>query len=119
MTPEQMAHAKREKKRYLISFLLLVCACGVLSLSMVYGQPGIVPAARLIYYATGLWVAVATWRLCRAIGIGITWALIATLLAPFVGIFELIILLRVYARRTGIKLSFLMGDRDPEGAAAA
>ena len=119
LTPEQIACAKRERKRYLVSFLAFACAAGLLILSMLYRQPGIMPVARWTYQGTALWVAVTTWRLCRSVGVGIVWTLIATVLAPLFGILELIVLLRVYATRTGLKLTFAMGDKKSEDAAAA
>ena len=119
LTAEQVAHAQLAKKRYLISFLVVVCANGAFSLASVYRLFPLVPVAKWVSYAAFLAFAVTTWRLCRAIGIGAVWALIATALSPVFGIFELVVLLRVYARRTGIKLTFLLGDQEPKPAAGA
>ena len=116
LTPEQVARARREKSRYMISILMILCVLGLMILG---GRAGAVPAVVFwwIRRVVILWLAISTWRLCRAIGLGIIWTAIATALSPFLGLFESVVLLRVYASRTGVKLT-LLGEKDPEKAAA-
>ena len=101
----------------MISFLLLACAVGLLVLGL---QTGVVPGpvGQWLYYAALLWALLTTWHLCRAINIRIGWTLIATALTPFFGIFVLVVLVRVYAKRTGTRLTLLMGDRESGRIAA-
>ena len=56
---------------------------------------------------------VTTWRLCRSLAISAPVAVLVTVLAPFSFIIETIVLLRVYAKRTGLKLTFMMHDKEP------
>src|SRR5262245_4565490 len=96
LTPAQISHAKREKRLYMISFLVLVCTGGLFLLGRQAGT-GLGVAGVWIYRGALIWSLITTWRLCRAIGVGIAWTLVATVLSPFLGIFLLVVLVRMYA----------------------
>ena len=113
LTQEQITRARVEKKRYLLSMLLIVCANGinVLVRPVDPGNGTIHVGAPLLALVAIAFGMVTTWRLCRSINIGVVPTVITVLLAPFIFIIELVILLRIYAKRTGVGLTFIMGDK--------
>ena len=120
LTQEQTTRARLEKKRYLLSVLLLVCVNGInVLLGAFYVSNAIVSDI-----VDASWVAalgfgmVTTWRFCRSMNIGIAATGLAMLLAPFCFIIEVVVLLRVYARRTGLSVTFFMRDKEPQQSKA-
>ena len=67
----------------------------------------------IIGLAIVIYVVVQTWRLSRSIGIGKAISVINTIFSPVFFFIQAIFLLRIYSRRTGIGLTFMMGDRMP------
>jgi len=120
MNAEQIARARQEKKQYLLSVLLMLVAnaCMLLVDSALPNQQTASILSRAFGFATLGFGMIMTWRLCRAIGIGTGGTLLATVLAPFVIIIEMVILLRIYSKRTGLGLTFMMGDREQARRAA-
>jgi hypothetical protein len=120
LTGEQITRARHEKKRYLLSVLLMVCANGfnMLLKALHSNNQTVQTVAGLCGVAALAYGVVMTWRLCRSINIGIKSTVVATVLAPFFFLFELVVLLRIYAKRTGLGLTFMMGDKDPQQSIA-
>ena len=121
LDPEQITRARLEKRRYLLSLLLIVCANGfhVMVRNTHLTSPAALTTDRVCSIAALAIGMITTWRLCRAIRIGIGWTAVVTLLSPVSFVIEMIVLFRIYAKRTGLRLTFLMGDRDPELSKAA
>lgn len=121
MTQEQIAKAQSAKKSYLqaILALVMISVLGFFLDRFVADNPTV----SLGYL--GIWVGglvfglIATWRFCRAIQIGVLPAILITALAPVSFVIEYVILNRVYSKRTGMQLTFLLGDKPPGQARAA
>jgi len=120
MTPEQIARARRSKKIYLISFLVALCANGLnlLAGNVQQDHPALFLASLALAMATAVFFVFATWGLCRSIQIGIAPTLAFCVLSPILFIVALVVLNRLYAKRTGLKLTMFMGDKEPRSKAA-
>ena len=105
MDAQQVKVARQAKQIYLLSILFNVIA-GV-AIRVTHGHPLFAVGT----IAVMVFGCVATWRFCQAIGIGKAWSAINTALCPFTFLLQLIVLLRMYSKRTGIWLSFLGGDK--------
>jgi len=107
MDPQQIERARQAKRMYLLALLFNVIVGGALRFS----SDNVV----LNFLALGclIFSVVVTWRFCRSIGIGKAASAINAVVSPFIFILQLIVLLRMYAKRTGVRLTFLMGDRMP------
>jgi hypothetical protein len=107
MDSQQIERARKAKRMYLLAalFNLIVGA----ALRLTDGN------IALSYLGLGciIFSLVVTWRFCRSIQIGKLASAVNAALSPFIFIFQLIVLLRMYAKRTGVRLTFLMGDRAP------
>jgi hypothetical protein len=121
LSPEQIAHARHVKKRYLLGLLLMVCANGFSAFTGAFHirNPLVELAAALTAVAALAYGMLMTWRLCRALSVGVVASALTTLLAPLSFIIEAIVLLRLYGRRTGLGVGFLMNDREPPKSLAA
>lgn len=106
----QIKVARNEKRLFLLSVLFNVITGLAFRLSG--GNPLLVVGA----IAVMIFGCVATWRFARSIGISKGWSAVNLALSPFICIVQLIVLLRMYSRRTGIGLTFFMGDRLPSQA---
>ena len=115
LSEEQIISAKKEKKRYLLSLLMILLIQIAAKLVTAYHIENNFLKLILVLISIGavVFAAVITWRFCRSIGIGITMTVLNTLTSPIFFIIQLIVLLRIYAKRTGIGLTFLMGDKVP------
>jgi hypothetical protein len=102
----QVESARRERRIYLLTFLFNVIAGIILRVS----EP---PFQVVVGVISILSFVVVTWRFCRALGIGTAWSAINALFSPLIAILQLIVLLRIYAKRTRTGLTFLMGERVP------
>lgn len=113
LTPEQVALARVAKQRYLACILALLIsnllAVAVKLAAVQLSALGVV----LSYVGVPLLIALVifTWQFGRAMAMGIP-AVIGTILVSilfwFIGT---AILLRVYRKRTGIPISFLLADK--------
>jgi hypothetical protein len=114
MDPQQIERARQGKRLFLWSVLttLIVGLVSLVSARI----PGMSGAALVLRICNMIFVGVATWRFCRSIGIGTAYSVVNVLLSPFVLIIQLVVLLRIYAKRTGVRLTFLMGDRLPSAS---
>jgi hypothetical protein len=114
MTDIEIGKAREEKKLYvkvLAAVLMVRCVTALLQAFVT----GPWPATAILGLSSVLMLAalVVTWRFCRAIQMGETASAINALFSPFIFLIQSIFLLRSYARRTGITLTFLLGDRLP------
>ena len=107
MDPQQIVRARQAKRTYLLAALFNVIVGAAFRLSGDHFLLTIVAYGCLIFS-----VAV-TWRFCRSIGFGKVASAINAAVSPFIFIFQLVVLLRMYAKRTGVRLTFLLGDRLP------
>ena len=111
MDPQQIERARQAKRMYLLSLLFNV----IVGAALRFSDDNIV--LNLAALGCVIFSVVVTWRFCRSIRIGKAASAINAALSPFIFIFQLIVLLRMYAKRTGVRLTFLMGDRLPKVAA--
>jgi len=107
MDPQQIVRAREAKRVYLLALLFNVIVGAALRLS------GHHFALTIVAYACLTFSVAVTWRFCRSIGFGKATSAINAALCPFIFIFQLVVLLRMYAKRTGVRLTFLMGERLP------
>ena len=110
MDAQEIKAARNEKRLFLLSVVFNVIAGLALRLS------GGHPLFAFGGIAVMVFGCVATWRFCRSIGIGKGWSTVNLALSPFICVLQMIVLLRMYSRRTGIGLTFFMGDRVPSQA---
>jgi hypothetical protein len=117
MDAQQIERARQAKRLYLMAFLFTVVLGS--AIRVVYRFTDDV-TMNLLLSALSLSimvsVAVITWRFCRSIGIGRAYSAINAVLSPFIFLIQLVVLLRMYAKRTGVRLTFLLGDRSPSAA---
>lgn len=118
MTSEEIAQAQVEKRRYLLSFLLMVLSRG-LGVLTENTSDGLQFLASVASPGTMIFGLVMTWRFARSIKVGIPMAVVNTIAASIFFIIPLVVLIRIYSKRTGIRLSFLAGDKPPEEQAGA
>ena len=104
----QVESARRERKIYLLTLLFNLIVGIILRFT-----PSESPFQFLVGIICLVSIVVATWRFCRALGIGTAWSAINALFSPFIAILQLIVLLRIYAKRTRTGMTFLMGERVP------
>ena len=104
----QVESARHARKIYLLTFLINLIAGIILRFT-----PSESPFQLLIGLTCAVSFVVVTWRFCRALGIGTAWSAVNALFSPFIAILQLIVLLRIYAKRTRTGLTFLMGERVP------
>ena len=121
LTAEQIARARQAKKRYLLS-LLLVVTSGLMNALVAVFKLSDSPVDTMVTWcqlAALVFAMITTWQLCRAIRIGVVATVLVTLVSPVAFIIEFIVLLRLYAKRTGLGLTFMMGDKEPRQSLAA
>jgi hypothetical protein len=115
MTQAQIEKAQEEKRLYLATLLL---TAGTRLLAMILqrtvGDSGPTTVLLVISGALLIVAIIVTWRFSRAIEIGRPMSTINAILCPVIFLVQIVFLLRIYSRRTGIPLTFLMGDRMPE-----
>jgi len=114
MNDEQLALAKKKRTLYLWVFLLTLLLNGY---RIIIGAKHQVPDsmdAIVAIFSIGLvaLVMIVTWQFCRAIQIGKFVSFLNAVFSPVLFIFQLIVLLRMYAKRTNTKLTFLMGEKN-------
>ena len=107
MDLQQIERARKAKGMYLLAALVNVIVGAALRFSD--GNM----ALSFLGLGCMLFSVVVTWRFCRSIQIGKLASAVNAALSPFIFIIQLIVLLRMYAKRTGVRLTFLMGDRAP------
>ncbi len=108
MDSQQVESARRARTIYLVFFLINVLAGIALRVTP---NTALLQIPIGIVFAVGL--SIVTWRFCRAIGIGAAWSAINAVLSPIIALLQLVVLLRIYAKRTRTGLTFLMGERAP------
>jgi hypothetical protein len=108
MDPTQIERARQSRKIYLITFLINVIAGIGLRLT-----PSPAPVALVVGLGLAVALTIVTWRFCRALGIGTAWSATNAVLSPFISLFQLVVLLRIYAKRTRTGMTFVMGERVP------
>ena len=108
MDTTQIERARQARKIYLLTFLFNLIAGFILRIT-----PGGSPLQVIISILCILSIVVATWRFCRALGVGAVWSAINALFSPLVALVQLIVFLRMYAKRTRTGLTFLMGEKAP------
>ncbi len=113
MNNEQIFLARKKRALYLWVFLLSLLLNGYrIIVTAKHPTPDSVDAI-VGLFSIGLLVfaMIATWQFCRAIQIGKLASFLNAIFSPVLFIFQLIVLLRMYARRTDTKLTFLMGEK--------
>ena len=119
MTAEQIRNASEQKTLYLITFVVvLLVRIANLIANQVQGGDGIILFTEIVFSLGVLLAIIQTWRFCRSIGIGHPMSVVNALLCPFIFLIQVVVLLRMYSRRTGVKLGFFLGDKLPERRAA-
>lgn len=105
----EIDRARKEKQFYLLPFFILV---GIRFLKSILGTNenghAIIGALTL---GVALFTIVVTWRFARSIQVNKPAAAINAVLSPILYIFQLVVFLRLYSKRTGSSLTFLMGDK--------
>ena len=121
MNHDEIQKARIEKSRYLLSFLLILLS-HALNMFVERRWPGN-HFVQLVLSVVGtgcvIFSIVMTFRFTRALKIGMTWAIINSIFCPFVFIIQIIVLLRMYVKRTGTQLSFFMGDKISQDSTTA
>ena len=108
MDATQVENARRARKIYLLTFLFNLIA-GIILRVLPSESPFQLPIGVICLLS----FVVVTWRFCRALGIGRAWSAINAVFSPFIALLQLIVFLRMYAKRTRTGLTFLMGERVP------
>ncbi len=113
MMQEEIEKARKEKKKYLLGLPLSILGAGINTLpNKSISNWESIP---LVLFSIGstIYIIIQTWKFSRSIGISKAMSVINALLSPIFFIFQLIFLLRIYSRKTGIGLTFFMRDKLP------
>ena len=112
MTPAEIELARRMKRQFLQSFLVvvLVVAGGKL-LAMRPNMGAVLVWLGYLSTACFLGYEFCTWRFARSIRMGIPMTVFQLILNVFIAIIPVVVLIRVYSQRTGIPINFWMREK--------
>lgn len=115
MTAEEIQAARKAKDLYLSAFgvrATLNLLSKLISEGYLESHGAVDMSLGVLALGALVFSMVAAWRFCRALKFSKGWAA-ANVVFSVAILFQLIVLMRMYSKRTGTKLTFLLADGPP------